>query len=150
MDMLWLPIAATCLIGVSCGLPLFLYLTMGPHLWGRSRRGDADHIIARLVTDTSISEPDRELARLHAKHGNATYVYHFSYTPAPQRAAMFGLPHGGEIAYVFNIPRAIPFDEEGKAVASAANKYWAQFAKTGDQAPPAVPCGLSSTRRTRM
>ncbi len=23
---LWLPIAATCLIGVSCGLPLFLYL----------------------------------------------------------------------------------------------------------------------------
>jgi hypothetical protein len=26
MVMLWLPIAATCLIGVSCGLPLFLYL----------------------------------------------------------------------------------------------------------------------------
>jgi uncharacterized protein DUF2834 len=24
--MLWLPITATCLIGVSCGLPLFLYL----------------------------------------------------------------------------------------------------------------------------
>jgi hypothetical protein len=22
----WLPVAATCLIGVSCGLPLFLYL----------------------------------------------------------------------------------------------------------------------------
>jgi hypothetical protein len=26
MPILWLPIAATCLIGVSCGLPLFLYL----------------------------------------------------------------------------------------------------------------------------
>jgi hypothetical protein len=26
---LWLPIAATCLIGVSCGLPLFLYLREG-------------------------------------------------------------------------------------------------------------------------
>jgi hypothetical protein len=26
MRMLWLPMAATCLIGVSCGLPLFLYL----------------------------------------------------------------------------------------------------------------------------
>ena len=23
---LWLPVAATCLVGVSCGLPLFLYL----------------------------------------------------------------------------------------------------------------------------
>jgi para-nitrobenzyl esterase len=94
--------------------------------------GNAERIIARLVTDTSISEPDRDLARLHAKHGNATYVYHFSYTPAAQRATMFGLPHGGEIAYVFDTPRATPFDEEGKAVALAANKYWAQFAKTGD------------------
>jgi hypothetical protein len=26
MRHLWLPIAATCLVGVSCGLPLFLYL----------------------------------------------------------------------------------------------------------------------------
>lgn len=26
IGMLWLPVAATCLIGVSCGLPLFLYL----------------------------------------------------------------------------------------------------------------------------
>ena len=26
MKGLWLPIAATCLIGVSCGLPLFLFL----------------------------------------------------------------------------------------------------------------------------
>jgi para-nitrobenzyl esterase len=94
--------------------------------------GDADRIIARLVTDTSISEPDRDLARQHAKHGNATYVYHFSYTPAAQRATSFGLAHGGELAYVFNVPRSVPFDDEGKAVAAAANKYWAQFAKTGD------------------
>ena len=26
---LWLPLAATCLVGVSCGLPLFLYLREG-------------------------------------------------------------------------------------------------------------------------
>src|SRR5215831_15367522 len=31
MRALWLPAAATCLVGVSCGLPLFLYL--------RERRG---------------------------------------------------------------------------------------------------------------
>jgi para-nitrobenzyl esterase len=94
--------------------------------------GDADRIIARWITDTSISEPDRDLARLHAQHGNPTFVYHFSYTPAAQRATTFGLPHGGELAYVFDTPRATPFDDEGKAVAAAANKYWAQFAKTGD------------------
>jgi para-nitrobenzyl esterase len=94
--------------------------------------GDATRIMARLVTDTTISEPDRDLARLHAGHGNATYVYHFSYTPGSQRDSLLGLPHGGEIAYVFNTPRAVPFDDEGKAVAVAANKYWAQFAKAGD------------------
>jgi hypothetical protein len=26
MRLLWVPVAATCLVGVSCGLPLFLYL----------------------------------------------------------------------------------------------------------------------------
>ena len=26
INRLWMPIAATCLVGVSCGLPLFLYL----------------------------------------------------------------------------------------------------------------------------
>lgn len=26
MEKLWLPLAGTCLIGVSCGLPMFLYL----------------------------------------------------------------------------------------------------------------------------
>jgi hypothetical protein len=26
LRLLWLPAAATCLVGVSCGLPLFLYL----------------------------------------------------------------------------------------------------------------------------
>ncbi|HEU5137902.1 MAG TPA: DUF2834 domain-containing protein [Steroidobacteraceae bacterium] len=26
MKLLWLPMAATCLVGVSCGLPLFLFM----------------------------------------------------------------------------------------------------------------------------
>jgi para-nitrobenzyl esterase len=94
--------------------------------------GDADRIMARLITDRTISEPDRDLARLHTQHGSPTFVYHFSYTPSSQRATLFGLPHGGELPYVFNTPRGSGFDEEGKAVSLAANQYWAQFAKSGD------------------
>jgi para-nitrobenzyl esterase len=94
--------------------------------------GDADHIMARLITDRTISEPDRDLARLHTQHGSPTYLYHFSYTPAAQRATLFGLPHGGELQYVFSTPRGAGFDDEGKAISLAANKYWAQFARTGD------------------
>ena len=97
------------------------------------KTGDADRTIARLVTDESISEPDRALARLHSKRGLPTYVYHFSYTPISLRGNSFGLAHGGEIQYVFNSPRAGgSFDEEGKLIAAAANKYWGAFAKTGN------------------
>ena len=94
--------------------------------------GDADRTIARLITDQTISEPDRALARLHSQHGLPTYVYHFSYTPVAQRTTMFGLPHGGEIAYVFNTPRAgVSFDAEGQAISAAANHYWVAFARSG-------------------
>ena len=103
--------------------------------------GDAARIIARFVTDATISEPDRALARLHAKTGQPTFVYHFSYIPISTRATSFGLAHGGEISYVFNNPRAgTNFDEEGKPIAAAANQYWAQFAKASD---PGVVDGIA-------
>jgi para-nitrobenzyl esterase len=96
------------------------------------KNGDAARIVARLVTDQSIGEPDRELARLHAKVRQPTFLYHFSYVPIAQRATAFGLAHGGEITYVFNTPTRGSFDEEGKAIATAANNYWAAFAKQGN------------------
>jgi para-nitrobenzyl esterase len=97
------------------------------------KTGDVPRVIARLITDESISEPDRALARLHSKLGLPTYVYHFSYVPASMRDQSFGMPHGGEISYVFNTPRAGgSFDQEGQAIASAANKYWVAFAKHSD------------------
>ena len=96
------------------------------------KSGNTDRIVARLITDQSISEPNRALARLHAKSGAATYVYHFSYVPIAQRQTAFGMGHGAETAYVFKTPRTGQFDEEGKAIASAASKYWIEFARTGD------------------
>jgi para-nitrobenzyl esterase len=92
---------------------------------------DGPHAVARLVTDELISEPDRALARVHSKV-EPTWVYHFSYTPMAQRATAFGLPHGGEIGYVFDSPRGAGFDEQGASISKAANAYWVAFAKTGD------------------
>jgi len=97
------------------------------------KTNDIPRIVARLITDESISEPDRALARAHAKTGQPTYLYHFSYVPMSMRDQSFGTPHGGEIQYVFNTPRAGgSFDAEGAAIAQAANKYWVAFAKTGN------------------
>jgi para-nitrobenzyl esterase len=84
------------------------------------------------IFDPSISEPDRTLARSHAKHGAPTYVYHFSYVPQATRQTAFGMGHGGETPYVFDTPREGGFDAEGAKVATAANKYWIEFARTGN------------------
>jgi len=119
-----------------------------------ARAGDPAKVIAlyggqpkpevarELMTDTMITEPDRELAREMAKQGLPAFVYHFSYVPAALRAASFGAPHGSEIAYVFDtlathpysygnhdIPAATPDDQK---IADAMHAYWVAFAKTGD------------------
>jgi len=91
-----------------------------------------EQVIARLVTDQTISEPDRALARAHASNGYPTFVYHYSYVPQKDRDSVWGMRHGGENIYVFNIPPRDGLDAEGQTLANAANVYWANFAKQGN------------------
>jgi para-nitrobenzyl esterase len=119
-----------------------------------ARAGDPAKVIAlyggqpkpevarELVTDTMITEPDRDLAREMARQGVPAFVYHFSYVPAAARATSFGAAHGSEITYVFDtlprqpisyggrdIPAATPDDQK---ISDAMHAYWVAFAKTGD------------------
>jgi para-nitrobenzyl esterase len=105
--------------------------------------GQAKPEVAReLMTDTLITEPDRDLARQMARQGLPVFVYHFSYVPASIREKTFGAPHGSEISYVFDtlptaptsyyghdIPAATPDDQK---VSDAMHAYWVAFAKSGD------------------
>ena len=47
-------------------------------------------VARELMTDTLITEPDRNLAREMAKQGKTAFVYNFSYFPAAGRATSFG------------------------------------------------------------
>jgi len=102
-----------------------------------------------LATESMVIEPDRLLARLHAKNGLKTFIYYDSYIPASQRAAIHGLAHGGELMYVFGnlpdkdrvqgnrtIPAATPDDRK---LSAALTDAWAAFAKTTDPSTPAAP-----------
>jgi para-nitrobenzyl esterase len=104
--------------------------------------GDPASVAQDLTTETTVIEPDRHLARLHAQHGQKAWTYYFSYVPAASRAEVHGLNHGGEIVYVFGnlrdeptqfagrtLPAATPEDH---AISDAAIAYWTHFAKTGD------------------
>ncbi|WP_293676267.1 carboxylesterase family protein [uncultured Phenylobacterium sp.] len=104
--------------------------------------GDKAAAANDLMTESMVTEPDRYLARLHAKAGQKAWLYHFSYLPAAQRGKVHGLAHGGEIAYVFgNLPTApvvmgpvtIPAaTAEDRQVSDAAITSWVNFARTGD------------------
>jgi para-nitrobenzyl esterase len=94
--------------------------------------GDKARVINDFVTVQSITEPDRALARLHAKAGAPTWLYYFSYVPAAERARKpYGAAHTDEIRFVFGSPRA-RFAPEDLPLTDAMNAYWAAFAKRGD------------------
>jgi para-nitrobenzyl esterase len=91
---------------------------------------DPKRAINDMVTDYFISEADREIARWHTKNGAPTYRYYFSYlTPARRTSASFGVPHGGEIGYVFGRTAGDPQDV---ATSASIQNYWVAFARTGD------------------
>jgi para-nitrobenzyl esterase len=102
-------------------------------------KGDADLILAHVMTDDSNREPNRAVARLHSAKA-PTYVYHFTYVPQATRATAYGAGHSAETRYVFagaNPQR--PLDAEDTAISDKVNAYWAAFIKTGD---PAAAGGL--------
>jgi hypothetical protein len=66
----WLPVVATCLIGVSCGLPLFLYL--------RERHRNSKQASQRTPRETTPPESSRSLRRW--------------YYPAPPRHPFTSMP----------------------------------------------------------
>ena len=88
-------------------------------------------LINDLVTVQRMTEPDRNLARIHARTGQPVYRYYFSYVTPARRATALGAAHVEEIPYVFNVlpANATPQDH---ATGQAMNAYWAAFAKYGN------------------
>ncbi|MFC3078505.1 carboxylesterase/lipase family protein [Phenylobacterium terrae] len=92
--------------------------------------GDKNRIVNDLVTAQLVTEPDRNLARLHSKAA-PTWLYYFSYVPPERRATSLGARHTAEIRYVFGGP-AQNLTADEAPLAQAMNAYWAAFARAGD------------------
>ena len=94
-------------------------------------------------TDYVWAEPARFTARAYAKIATPAYIYLFSYVSPGLRGMMrFGAGHGSEIPYVFNNLR--PFNgaaiaDQDRQVASLMNRYWANFARTGNPNGKGLP-----------
>ncbi len=90
---------------------------------------------AQWVVDTMYRCPVVVQLSWHAAAGNPAYEYQFD-RAAPGREAN-GATHGAEVAYVFGT-LARPADAD-RAISSAMQQYWTNFAKTGNPNGAGLP-----------
>ncbi len=100
-------------------------------LYGKRTQTD---MVQAWFGDATFLSPARYLVTEMANVSSASYLYHFSYVTGSQRTNMPGVPHGGEIAYVFGtLPTMTDqVTDRDIALSKLVSAYWVQFARTGD------------------
>lgn len=104
-----------------------------------------NEVITKFNTDWVWGEPARMTARAFLANGAPAYVYQFGYVPiASQQRFPYGAGHGSEVSFVFNTLNArwgAPAEAtpQEKELASVMNRYWTNFAKTGNPNGQGLP-----------
>ncbi len=100
-------------------------------------------LVSRANDDFGQAEPARFAATAFAANGSPVYLYRFSYVQSALLEKLrAGAPHGGEISYVFGTLTDRPgstVTTEDQAVSRIAQRYWVNFAKTGDPNGAGLP-----------
>jgi para-nitrobenzyl esterase len=96
-----------------------------------------DQLLGDVSSDYILGSGAAGLARLTRSRGRPAYVYRFDYLRQDQRGRIAGVPHGGDIAYVFGTLRD-PTEEDRRMIAMVQG-YWVNFARTGDPNGPGLP-----------
>jgi para-nitrobenzyl esterase len=114
--------------------------------FGASATDDAAAMARRVGMVETMIEPARFVAQRVAACGQASYVYRFSYVATPLRGKMSAAFHSSEIPYVFDTIGESSWGNMGKGLTSAdyqmateANAYWVNYAKTGDPNGSGLP-----------
>jgi para-nitrobenzyl esterase len=104
---------------------------------------DLATMVSRANDDFGQAEPARFAANAFAAKGSPVYLYMFSYVPTAMREqARAGSPHGGDVPFAFGTlggGRGGAPTPEDLAVSRIAQRYWVNFARTGDPNGPGLP-----------
>ncbi|MEZ5498479.1 MAG: carboxylesterase family protein [Steroidobacteraceae bacterium] len=89
-------------------------------------------------SDFSFAALLYSFARMHRAHGHPAYRYRFGALPESAANRFRGLPHAGELPYVFGTLEHANWPMQGRdrEISRAALDYWTAFARGGVPAPP--------------
>ena len=106
---------------------------------------DAASIPDMAFGDATFVSGSRHVARSLASHDAPVYLYHFDYVLERRRDKVPGAGHGSEIPYVFDsfgkLPAMVQMltTAEDAAMGQTMNRYWVNFAVSGDPNGAALP-----------
>ena len=103
--------------------------------------GGPDAYARHMISDFTFAGMLRSFARLHRAQGHPVYRYRFATLPAAAASKFEGLPHSGELPYVFGNLEASawPTEPRDRVVSDAAMDYWVEFARSGAPTPHGRP-----------
>ncbi len=103
--------------------------------------GGQEGLDLSLSPDFGFAGMMRSLAKLHLANGHAAYRYRFATLPEAAAPKLKGLPHSGDLSYVFGTLDDAPWKMEARdrAVSDAAMDYWVEFARSGHPSPKGRP-----------
>jgi para-nitrobenzyl esterase len=103
---------------------------------------DRKAAVAKLWGEASMVEPARFRAKQAARRGSRVWLYNYGYIPDAADGTKTGAGHDAEIEMVFNNPDQRwpkPWSARDQAMAEAVQRYWVNFARTGNPNGAGLP-----------
>lgn len=104
---------------------------------------DNEQLGREVIRDLIFTSFTKRMADLHSARA-PSWRYYFSYVPVNLRGKEPGVPHGGEIVFVFDTGDLVPadhaiFTDADRAMSKQVSDYWFTFAQSSNPSPAGEP-----------